>query len=53
LPCDAKPPRTLPSTLSAVIKRYGAMDMTFCLPRAEAALAQVGDAGRPEKGTGS
>src|SRR5262249_49841357 len=35
------------ATLSTAIALYGAMDMTFWLPQAEAALAQVGAAPAP------
>jgi hypothetical protein len=34
--------------LSTAIALYRAMDMTFWLPQAEAALAQVGRSGEPE-----
>ena len=37
------------TALSAAITLYRAMDMTFWLPQAEAALAQVGGAGLPER----
>ena len=40
------------AALATVIALYRAMDMTFWLPQAEAALAQVGDAGMLEQGAG-
>jgi tetratricopeptide (TPR) repeat protein len=43
-------PEQARAALSAAIDLYRAMDMTFWLPQAEAALAQVGSAGAPGKG---
>ena len=40
------------AALATAIALYRAMEMTFWLPQAEAALAQVGDAGMPEQGAG-
>ncbi len=37
------------ATLATAISLYRAMDMTFWLPQAEAALAQVGGAYTPDK----
>ena len=44
-PAQARP------ELSVAIEMYRAMDMTFWLPQAEAALAQAGGSGLPGSGT--
>ena len=38
------------AALSTAIAMYRAMEMTFWLPQAEAALAQIGGAEKPEGG---
>ena len=38
------------AALSTAIAMYRAMDMTFWLPQAEATLAQIGGAEKPEGG---
>jgi tetratricopeptide (TPR) repeat protein len=43
-------PEQARAALSIAIELYKAMDMTFWLPQAEAALVQVGEAGLPERG---